>query len=679
MTHSSLAARRTRLIGASLACLLSVMPVRLPATQTNAPCSGPECALTLEAALAAVAQVNQRKQDFVGAVRQLIVALPGTFGDEGTLITATVQSMTAGLDAWDRAILAFEARVRQGARPADIHIALGVVYLDRYRLDAALREFSEAERLDPRRADAHTFQALVYTISNKPAAAAAALAKASAIDRGRAAVVYSMSRQLALAGRDAEATAARRAFVAARKARLEDRSVADPGSALFQRVALLRQVPDVAPIFPPALYAGPFALLAQGDYTAAVALFRQAIERDPLIGDARGRERLGQGSAALRAGNVRSAIEHLQAAVSAEPDRAEAHRLLAIALREADQYEDSIEAFRAAIRLNPGDERPRMALADVYGASGRDAEAERALQETIASHPGSGQAYYSLGRLYRLMAKNLEAARALERAAERHPLVGADSLYEAIGTIYLAEGELARASDAFQARVDVSPNNAEAHRRFGEVLLQRGRHDEALAEFEVALLIDSNDVQAYAGIAQLRLQQGEYAEAAAAAQRAVGLDPTHPGARYSLGAALLRLGRRVEGQKEIEEFERMQAVNRAKEDRDWELRLIRQAASTHLEKGEYERVADELRKVIPHTPDDPNAYIGLGVVLKRLGRHAEAVANFQKALELKAGADVHRLLAESLETLGRLEESRRHREIYDRAREDRLKALGGAR
>jgi len=238
--------------------------------------------------------------------------------------------------------------------PANIHIALGVVYLDRYRLDAALREFSEAERLEPRRADAHTFQALVYTISNKPAAAAAALAKASAIDPRRSAVVYGMSRQLALAGRDAEATAALRAFVAARKTRLEDRSAADPGSAPFQRVALLRQVPDVAPIFPPALYAEPFALLAQGDYTAAVALFRQAIQRDPIIGDALGRERLGQGSAALRAGNVRSAIEHLQAAVSAEPDRAEAHRLPAVALREADQHEGSIEAFRAAIRLNPG-------------------------------------------------------------------------------------------------------------------------------------------------------------------------------------------------------------------------------------------------------------------------------------------------------------------------------------
>jgi tetratricopeptide (TPR) repeat protein len=120
-------------------------------------------------------------------------------------------------------------------------------------------------------------------------------------------------------------------------------------------------------------------------------------------------------------------------------------------------------------------------------------------------------------------------------------------------------------------------------------------------------------------------------------------------------------------------------VNRAKEDREWELRLIRQAASTNLEKGDYEQVAEQLRKVIPYTPDDANAYVSLGVVLKKLGRHAEAIENFQKALELKAGADVHRLLAESYEPLGRLEESRRHRQIYDRAREDRLKTLGGGR
>ena len=151
------------------------------------------------------------------------------------------------------------------------------------------------------------------------------------------------------------------------------------------------------------------------------------------------------------------------------------------------------------------------------------------------------------------------------------------------------------------------------------------------------------------------------------------------GARYSLGSALLRLGRTEQGRKEILEFEQLQAEARAREEREWELRLIRQAASVSLDKGDYEQVAEQLRKAIPDSPDDPASYVSLGAVLKRLGRHAEAVENFNKALALKAGVDVHRLLAESYEALGRLEDSQRHRDIYARAKQERLRALGGSR
>ncbi len=661
-----------------VALLVSVMPLAPVAWQSKTACSAPECRLGVDEALTTVAQVSQRKQDFVQAVRQLIVALAGTFGDEGVRVRTTVESMETALDGWDGAIRAFESRVRQVEHPAEVHIALGAVYLDRHLPDQALREFAQAARLDRRRADVHTYQALAYTLSNNPAAAAAALANAISIDADRPALTYSMARQLALAHQDAAAAAALGTFAASLHSRLFDRPVTSTTGTPFERVGLLRQTPGVAPIFPPALYAGAFAHLARGAYKEAVGLFRQTVERDPLA-TTTGGDRLGQGSAALRAGNAGLAVEHLKAAVASAPNHAEAHRLLAVALREADQQDDSIREFRTAIQLNPDDERARIALADLYGAAGRDAEAERTLQETIGRLPGSGQAFYSLGRLYPRMARNLDAARALERAAERNPLVGQDGLYDAIGTIYLAEGDLEKASNAFQARADVSPNNSDAHRKLGDVLLQRNRHDEAVAEFMAALLVDSRSVLAYAGLGQLRLQQGKYAEAADASQRAVDLDPMHHAARYTLGAALLRLGRKAEGQTQIQVFERMQAENRAREDRAWELRLIRQSASTNLDKGDYEQVANDLRRVIPYTPDDANAYISLGVVLKRLGRHAEAVEHFQKALELKAGADVHRLLAESYEQLGRLEDSRSHRESYDRARQDRLRALGGVR
>jgi tetratricopeptide (TPR) repeat protein len=678
MAHSFQVSRLTCSAGLVAACL-AVMPGAASAGQNAAGCQGASCELTVEDAFSAVAQISRHKQEFVGAIRQLILLLAGTFGDEGPRIRATLQSTGTVLASWDRAILQLEERVRAGNRPAEIHLALGVAYLDRYRLDAAQREFAEAARLNPRRPDAHTYQALVQTLSNKPAAAAAAFAKAATLDTGRPALLYSLARQLALAGQDGEASKALQAFVTAQQARLGNPSVQDDGRGPFERVALLRQAPGVLPILPPALYAEAFASLTRGAYPEALDLFRQAFDRDPLSRGAASGDRLADGSAALRAGNVPLAIQHLRAVVASEPARAEAHRILGVALREADQPDDSLAAFMATIGLDPADERARVSLADIYGAAGRDEDAERTLLAAIAAMPASGQAHYSLGRLYQLMAKNLDAARAFEQAAERNPLVGQDLLYDAIGGIYLAEGDFDKAAAAYQTRVDVSPNNAEAHRKLGDLLQQRNQPDEALAEFMAALLVDPNNVPAYAGMAQLRLQQGKYAEAASAAQTAVNLDPAHPGARYSLGASLLRLGRKAEGQREIEVFEKMQAANRLREDRDWELRLVRQAASTSLDKGDIEDVAVQLRKALELAPEDPQAYISLGVVVKKLGRHAEAIELFQKAVAMKAGGDVHRLLAESYEALGRTSESQRHRALYDRARQERLQTAGGGR
>ena len=226
MAHPFRVSRLTCLAGLLAACLAGGAPVPVLAGQAAAACQGASCELTVEDAFAAVTQISRQKQEFVGAVRQLILALAGTFGDEGPRIRATLQSMGTVLTAWDRSILQLEERVRAGNRPAEVHLALGVVYLDRYRLDAAQREFAEAGRLNARRADAHTYQALVQTLSNKPAAAAAAFARAAAIDTGRPGLLYSQARQLALAGQDGEAAKALQAFVAAQQARLANPSVA---------------------------------------------------------------------------------------------------------------------------------------------------------------------------------------------------------------------------------------------------------------------------------------------------------------------------------------------------------------------------------------------------------------------------------------------------------------------
>jgi len=97
--------RLNRLLGSLLALVVTVVPVAPLAAQ-----------LTPEEAWATVAEANQRKQIFVGALRQLTVALAGTFGDEGPRVRSSIESLDVALAEWDRSILAFEARLRQASR-----------------------------------------------------------------------------------------------------------------------------------------------------------------------------------------------------------------------------------------------------------------------------------------------------------------------------------------------------------------------------------------------------------------------------------------------------------------------------------------------------------------------------------------------------------------------------------
>ena len=241
--------RLNRPLGSLFAFVVTVMPVAPLAAQSRAQCDKPDCQLTLDEAWTTVAQVNQRKQAFVAALRQLLVALAGTFGDEGARVRSSIESLDVALDEWDRSILAFEGRLRQADRPAEFHVALGAVYLDRNRLGEARREFVEAGRLDPQRADAHTFQALSSALLNEPAAAAQALAKASSLEPGKPALVYSEARQLELAGQPEQAGKVLRTFIESQPLQSIDRSASEAGGAPFERVALLRQAAGVAPIF----------------------------------------------------------------------------------------------------------------------------------------------------------------------------------------------------------------------------------------------------------------------------------------------------------------------------------------------------------------------------------------------------------------------------------------------
>jgi tetratricopeptide (TPR) repeat protein len=275
------------------------------------------------------------------------------------------------------------------------------------------------------------------------------------------------------------------------------------------------------------------------------------------------------------------------------------------------------------------------------------------------------------------------AVHEFETAVTLDPLVGLDRLYETIGGLYVNQANFDSAVDAYAKRVDVNPNNADAHRKLGEIYFLQGRNDEALAEFGAALLIDPESSDALAGASQVYERLGRYAAVVDLSRRALALDASHNEARYALATSLMRLGNTDEGKNELEIFRRVEADTMANAQRQSELKVILRDAALGLAKDEYIAAAALLRKALTIDPNIASVPRNLGIALMKSGRYDEAVLALDRSLQLEDTAEVHQLLADAYRSLGRLADSESQSALVARAigrmKEERLRKMGGAR
>jgi thioredoxin-like negative regulator of GroEL len=201
------------------------------------------------------------------------------------------------------------------------------------------------------------------------------------------------------------------------------------------------------------------------------------------------------------------------------------------------------------------DERSPLASAAQLAQDGRHLDAERALRAIVTAWPESGVAHWWLGRVYENTNRIADARQEYEMVVSV-ALTGGASIQASIGRLAFLEGNFARANEAFEQRLRLTPNDPAAHRDLATIYLAQDRIEAALEQLGTLVSMVPRDAEAHAAIGRIRLEAGNHAEAIVELKRALALTPTLHEARYALALALKRAGREDESAREMELFER---------------------------------------------------------------------------------------------------------------------------
>ena len=106
-----------------------------------------------------------------------------------------------------------------------------------------------------------------------------------------------------------------------------------------------------------------------------------------------------------------------------------------------------------------------------------------------------------------------------------------------------AQGDQEQAIVSLRRAIDAEPNRTSLHVSLGEVFLKMRKREEAKAAFEKALEIDDNNVAALVGIAKFYNAVKDYESAVEYSLLAVNRMYEMPIAHYTLGYALMKMGR----------------------------------------------------------------------------------------------------------------------------------------
>ena len=401
-------------------------------------------------------------------------------------------------------------------------------------------------------------------------------------------------------------------------------------------------------------------LLAARNYKAAEAAFRQILQTDPSSARAHGNLAL----ALMKQGRIPEAIDEARLAAAFGPKQPEALYIYGLTLLAGGHPVDAARELEKVVRDRPAETAPLATLASAYASAGDERTAatyerlialkadspairvelaeylwrsekydagNRVIADARKAFPQNADLALRQGRAFAYQDRAVDAVEALESA---RTLGATDArTMELLASCYERTDRRDSARTVLEAAVISYPDDAALQADVGRLLLGEDRPADALPHLEKASSLPSATADAAVDLGRALEALGRLDEAEAAYRRAIRLSPTLPGAHFALGRLLQRQGKKDEAQKELaihhQLYEKARQLVAAADARSAELAF----AWAELNHGQAASALERFRRL----PETAEVCRGRALALSRLGRHREAAAALEKALELSPG------------------------------------------
>lgn len=353
-------------------------------------------------------------------------------------------------------------------------------------------------------------------------------------------------------------------------------------------------------------------------------------------------------------GDTAAAVAGLEAAIRADGPHPQVLGELAVVHLEADRPADALAVLDRAVELAPSDYRARYNRGLALSRLGREEEALAAYEAAIERRRNHFNSHYNRGNVLLRLERYADAARALETAVGLAGGTRKARALSALGLVRARMGERKAARAAYRRAIQFEPGAIGP--RYNLVLLlldgDSGRSRKRAAELLLQIKALRPDfAPAWFQEARLASAAGDDDAALAAYQTAAAKDPGFWKARYNAGVVALRLGR-VELAAGL--FDRLAEQHPERPEIRFHQGRVASSRSRHEEAAEHYRAAIELAE-----GDYVEARINLGLCLRALDRHAEALALFDALVaERPDDGGLHRSRGLTLRDLRRIDEAR---------------------